>query len=122
MAVSAELASAFLGPGLRAAELKAYAGIWNSAGRHRRGAVGVFAVYLVHANDTRELQAEFGNLGAAASYAIRLADEIDGYRREADSERPEKVDVYFFEQLQISIRIMRGGLLGNKAVPKLRSM
>ena len=84
--------------------------------------MGVFAVYLVHANDTRELQAEFGNLGAAASYAIRLADEIDGHRREADSERPEKVDVYFFEQLQISIRIMRGGLLGNKAVPKLRSM
>lgn len=84
--------------------------------------MGVFAVYLVHVNDTRELQAECENLSDAASYAIRLADGLDAHRPDADGERPAKVDVYCADQLQISIRIMRGGLLGNKAVPKLRSM
>jgi hypothetical protein len=81
-----------------------------------------YAVYLILDNGTRDLASEFQQLGAAARYAFGLADEAALQPDEAHASRPRKVDVYDGERLEISIFVTRGGLLGNKGFPKLRSM
>ncbi len=81
-----------------------------------------FAVYLVFEDGTRELRREFGDLGNAAGFAIGLADEISPRPPGDERGRPTKVDVRQSDRLQVSIRVMRGGLLGNRDAPKLRSI
>jgi len=80
------------------------------------------AVYLIFEDGKREQAEEFDDLGDAAGYAFRIADEI-GQRPAGDGHGPPvSVAVYRGEWLEIAIRITRGGLLGYKDSPKLRSM
>jgi hypothetical protein len=81
-----------------------------------------YAVYLVRDDGTRGPVQEFGDLGDAARHAIRLADELGERPADESSSPPRKVNVHSGDRLEISILIMRGGLLGHRGFPKLRSM
>jgi hypothetical protein len=81
-----------------------------------------FAVYLVFEDGTRELRDEFSDLGDAAGFAIEVADAISQQPPSDERGRPAKIDVRQAGRLEISIRVMRGGLLGNRDAPKLRSI
>lgn len=70
-----------------------------------------FRVYSVFDDATCDLQNEDEDLGEAASNALRLADDA-GKRAAAEGEKmPVKINVYRDERLELSILVMRGGLL-----------
>lgn len=81
----------------------------------------LYRVYVVFEGGTRDLAEEIRRLDEAMTFALRLADDIG--RREAGNGHgsPKSVDIYSGKSLEISIRIIRGGLLGCKVDPKLRS-
>ena len=79
-----------------------------------------YQVYLIFEDKSRELEGEFDDLSDAASFALRLADDI-GKRPAGDGHGPpKKVDVYRDTQLEISIQIMSGGLLHRRDAPRSR--
>ena len=75
-------------------------------------------LYLVFEGGRRYLESEIDGLEEAALFALNLADEI-GLRPAADGHGlPRRVEIVRAGRLELSIQILRGGLLPRKGVPK----
>ena len=81
----------------------------------------LYRVYLVYEDGRRDLAEEIRRIDEAMTFALRLADDV-GRREAGNGHSPSKaVEIYGSTILEISIRIIRGGLLASKGDPKLRS-
>ena len=81
-----------------------------------------YRVDVVGADNAWTDAGQFDGLEDAMGAALQLADELGQRPLEAGQERAKKVIVSQGNGAEVSILIMRGGLLGSKGYPKLRSI
>lgn len=80
-----------------------------------------FRIYLVFRDGRRDLEDEIDNLEEAASFALKLADEI-GQRPVIEGfPPPVKVEIFKDDRMELSVQIMSGGLFPHTDVPRFRS-
>ena len=73
-----------------------------------------FQIFIVLTDDDSELVTELRNPAEAFSFALKLADETGRQVLGNGRSPPLKVDVYRNDELEISIRIIRGGLVSGE--------
>ena len=77
-----------------------------------------FRVYRVFEDGKRDLEVEIDDLEEAASFALNLADAISQRPTGNGHGPPKTVEVVRGDQMELSIQILRGGLLPRRGVPK----
>lgn len=81
-----------------------------------------YSIYAILQDGTREQAGKFVDLCDAADEAFRIADDDVAYASIGDPPRPDRICVYRGAKLELSVKVRRGGLLGNRGAPILRSM
>lgn len=82
----------------------------------------MYCMFLVYQHADRVMVEQFDDLETGVAAAIKLADD-SGWPAPIDGdERPDRVEVHSGGRVELSIKVMRGGLLGSRAGPKSQPM
>ena len=80
-----------------------------------------FFLFILYESGSRQLIGEFDNLADACGKAFRIADAAGEQQLFNAYGRPVKVNIYMGDRLEVSVRVVAGGLAARKDASTRRS-